>query len=33
VLVRAGLTPADRVVVAGSFVLKSELAKGELEEH
>lgn len=32
-LVRSGLMPGDRVVVAGAFVLKSELAKGELEEH
>ncbi|MFN0178271.1 MAG: efflux RND transporter periplasmic adaptor subunit [Gemmatimonadales bacterium] len=33
VLVRGGLTADDRVVVQGTFTLKSELAKGELEEH
>jgi hypothetical protein len=31
--VRSGLTPGDRVVVNGAFILKSELAKASLGEH
>lgn len=33
VAVRRGLTPGDRVAVAGAFTLKSELAKATLGEH
>lgn len=33
VLVRSGLQAGERVVVAGAFTLKSELAKSELGEH
>jgi len=32
IVIRAGLTPSSRVVVAGAFVLRSELAKGEIGE-
>lgn len=33
VLVRSGLKAGDRVVLAGAFSLRSELAKGEIGEH
>lgn len=32
-VVRAGLKPGDRIVTAGAFALRSELAKGEIGEH
>jgi cobalt-zinc-cadmium efflux system membrane fusion protein len=33
VVIRSGLTPGSRVVIAGAFALRSELAKGEIGEH
>ena len=33
VVIRTGLSPGSRVVVAGAFALRSELAKGEIGEH
>lgn len=33
VIVRSGLDAGDRIVVAGAFALRSELAKGEIREH
>ena len=33
VLVRSGLKAGDRIVLAGAFSLRSELAKGEIGEH
>ncbi|CAN5312752.1 efflux RND transporter periplasmic adaptor subunit [soil metagenome] len=33
VVVRSGLEPGTRVVTAGAFALRSELAKGEIGEH
>lgn len=33
VAVRAGVAPGDTVVVSGAFLLRSELAKGEIGEH
>jgi multidrug efflux pump subunit AcrA (membrane-fusion protein) len=33
VTILSGLAPGDRVVIAGAFALRSELAKGEIGEH
>ena len=33
VIIRSGLRTGSRVVVAGAFALRSELAKGEIGEH
>ena len=33
VVIRSGLAPGSRVVIAGAFALRSELAKGEIGEH
>lgn len=33
VVIRSGIAPGGRIVVAGAFALRSELAKGEIGEH
>ena len=33
VVIRSGLQPGERVVIAGAFTLRSELSKGEIGEH
>ena len=33
VVIRSGIAPGSRVVIAGAFALRSELSKGEVGEH